>query len=177
MVKRLFVAAAWAAAARRPICMLSLDNTDEGITVCGRLARRIPISSWLLSFLKDAEYPSVTKKSKQLPLICIITCRNLQQKNGMASSHQIKSTESPATSLFALTNTLHPVVRRCLFGWPASPVLLENIFKNYNLFLRVTTYYLFISGKCPIWQKQCWTGKEAQKVHFGCWTGFLKMKL
>lgn len=32
--------------------------------------------------------------------------------------YQIKITESPATSLFALTNTLHPVVRRCLFGWP-----------------------------------------------------------
>jgi len=33
--------------------------------------------------------------------------------------YQIKRTESPATSLFALTKTLHPVVRRCLFGWPA----------------------------------------------------------
>jgi hypothetical protein len=30
--------------------------------------------------------------------------------------YQIKSTESPATSLFALTNTLQPVVSRCLFG-------------------------------------------------------------
>lgn len=27
-------------------------------------------------------------------------------------------TASPATSLFALTNTLHPVVNRCLFGCP-----------------------------------------------------------
>ena len=35
------------------------------------------------------------------------------------SIYQIKRTESPATSLFALTKTLHPVVRRCLFGWPA----------------------------------------------------------
>jgi len=36
------VAAAWAAAARSPMCMLSLDRTDDGITVCGLLARRIP---------------------------------------------------------------------------------------------------------------------------------------
>lgn len=35
------------------------------------------------------------------------------------TAYQIKSTESPATSLLALTNTLHPVVRRCLLGWPA----------------------------------------------------------
>lgn len=27
-------------------------------------------------------------------------------------------TESPVTSLLALTNTLHPVVSKCLFGWP-----------------------------------------------------------
>lgn len=51
IVNRLFVAAAWAAAARRPMCMLSLDNTEEGKTACGRLARRIPKSNWLLSFL------------------------------------------------------------------------------------------------------------------------------
>lgn len=31
----------------------------------------------------------------------------------------MKSTESPATSLLALIKTLHPVVRRCLLGWPA----------------------------------------------------------
>jgi hypothetical protein len=33
--------------------------------------------------------------------------------------NHMKRTESPATSLLALTNTLQPVVRRCLFGWPA----------------------------------------------------------
>ena len=33
-------------------------------------------------------------------------------------TYQINSTESPATSLLALTNTLHPVVSRCLLGWP-----------------------------------------------------------
>lgn len=53
MVKRLLVAAAWAAAARRPKCMLSLDKTDDGITVCGRLARRIPRSNWFFSFLMN----------------------------------------------------------------------------------------------------------------------------
>ena len=31
----------------------------------------------------------------------------------------IKRTESPAKSLFVLTKTLQPVVKRCLFGWPA----------------------------------------------------------
>jgi hypothetical protein len=30
----------------------------------------------------------------------------------------MKSTESPATSLLALTNILQPVVRRCRFGCP-----------------------------------------------------------
>jgi len=30
----------------------------------------------------------------------------------------MNSTESPATSLLALTNTLQPVVSRCLLGWP-----------------------------------------------------------
>lgn len=37
----------------------------------------------------------------------------------LQTAYQIKSTESPATSLLALTNTLQPVVRRCLLGWPA----------------------------------------------------------
>lgn len=32
--------------------------------------------------------------------------------------YHIKRTESPVTSLLALTNTLHPVVSKCLFGWP-----------------------------------------------------------
>jgi hypothetical protein len=60
-VNRLFVAAAWAAAARRPMCILSLDKTEEGITVCGRFARLMPNNSWLLSFLKwwiqNHQYP------------------------------------------------------------------------------------------------------------------------
>jgi len=33
--------------------------------------------------------------------------------------YQMKRTESPATSLLALTNTLQPVVRRCRLGCPA----------------------------------------------------------
>lgn len=37
-------------------------------------------------------------------------------------SNQINRTESPATSLLALTKTLHPVVRRCLLGWPARAI-------------------------------------------------------
>jgi len=61
--------------------MLSLERTEEGITVCGRLACLIPRKSWFFSF-------------------------------------HMNSTESPATSLLALTNTLQPVVSRCLLGWP-----------------------------------------------------------
>jgi hypothetical protein len=41
--------------------MLSLDSTEEGITVCGRFARRIPKRSWLLSFL-------VKRKTKGLAM-------------------------------------------------------------------------------------------------------------
>lgn len=36
-----------------------------------------------------------------------------------AKQYQMKRTESPATSLLALTNTLQPVVRRCRLGCPA----------------------------------------------------------
>lgn len=61
--------------------MLSLERTEEGITVCVRLARLIPSQSWFFSF-------------------------------------HMKSTESPATSLLALTNTLQPVVSKCRLGWP-----------------------------------------------------------
>jgi len=35
-----------------------------------------------------------------------------------STAYLIKRTESPAISLFELTNTLHPVVSKCLFGWP-----------------------------------------------------------
>lgn len=111
MVNRLFVAAAWAAAARRPICILSLDKTEEGITVCGRFARLMPNSNWLLSFLK------CPNKSNQYPKFYIFHKKKYKGKEEI-STHQIKITESPATSRFALTNTLQPVVRRCLFGWP-----------------------------------------------------------
>ena len=41
------------------------------------------------------------------------------QSEVIENKYQIKSTESPATSLLALTNTLHPVVRRCRLGCPA----------------------------------------------------------
>jgi hypothetical protein len=71
--------------------MLSLERTEEGITVCGRLARLIPSKSWFFSF-------------------------------------HMKSTESPATSLLALTKTLQPVVSRCRLGWPVkNSILLQKI--------------------------------------------------
>ena len=34
--------------------MLSLDKTDDGVTVCGRLARLMPNKSWFFSFLTRA---------------------------------------------------------------------------------------------------------------------------
>lgn len=33
-------------------------------------------------------------------------------------AYLMNKTESPALSRFAPTNKLHPVVRRCRFGWP-----------------------------------------------------------
>jgi hypothetical protein len=38
----------------------------------------------------------------------------------------MNSTESPATSLLALTNTLQPVVSRCLLGWPVKRSLFSE---------------------------------------------------
>jgi hypothetical protein len=35
------------------MCMLSLERTEEGITVSGRLARLIPSKSWFFSFLNQ----------------------------------------------------------------------------------------------------------------------------
>lgn len=79
MVNGLLFAAACAAAARMPICMLSLDMTDEERAGCCLLARLIP--------KRSSDFSSLMKR-----------------------------TESPAKSLFVLTNTLQPVVSRCLFG-------------------------------------------------------------
>jgi len=44
----------------------------------------------------------------------------------------MKMTESPATSLLALTNTLQPVVRRCLLGWPAIKKIQNTLIPNFN---------------------------------------------
>jgi len=71
-VKQLLVAEACAAAARSPICMLSLDKTDDGTIVCGRVAWRIPKKSWFFSFLETSN--SVTN-------IITIHKLNVQQKN------------------------------------------------------------------------------------------------
>lgn len=48
--------------------------------------------------------------------------------------YQIKITASPATSLFALTNTLHPVVNRCLFGCPKheQPISADNADAHFH---------------------------------------------
>lgn len=58
-------------------------------------------------------------RSNQYPkLFPFFIKKKYKGKEKDISTHQIKITESPATSRFALTNTLQPVVRRCLFGWP-----------------------------------------------------------
>ena len=51
MVNGLLLAAAWAAAASTPMCMLSLESTEEDILVDCRLARLIPNRSCCLSSL------------------------------------------------------------------------------------------------------------------------------
>jgi hypothetical protein len=84
--------------------MLSLDKTEDGMTVCGRFAWRIPRRSWLLSFLKRQ---GDTISTGRIGIFRYIL-------NEL--TYQINRTESPATSLFALTKMLQPVVRRCLFG-------------------------------------------------------------
>lgn len=38
--------------------------------------------------------------------------------NIMGMAYLINKTESPAKSLFPLTNKLQPVVSKCRFGWP-----------------------------------------------------------
>jgi hypothetical protein len=53
MVNGLLLAAAWAAAARIPICMLSLERTDDDMLVGCRLARLIPSRSCCLSSLQN----------------------------------------------------------------------------------------------------------------------------
>ena len=40
--------------------MVSLDNTEEGITVGGYLARRIPSDNWFFSFLLKRTHLSYT---------------------------------------------------------------------------------------------------------------------
>jgi hypothetical protein len=45
MVKGLLLAAAWAAAARTPMCILSLESTEDDILVGCLLARLIPSRS------------------------------------------------------------------------------------------------------------------------------------
>ena len=40
----------------------------------------------------------------------------------------MNNTASPASNLFALTKTLHPVVRRCLRGWPAQDNKTASIY-------------------------------------------------
>lgn len=52
MVNGLLLAAAWAAAARIPICMLSLERTDDDMLVGCLLARLVPRRSCCFSSLK-----------------------------------------------------------------------------------------------------------------------------
>jgi hypothetical protein len=51
MVNGLLLAAAWAAAASTPMCMLSLGSTEDDILIGCLLARLIPSRIWCLSSL------------------------------------------------------------------------------------------------------------------------------
>lgn len=63
MVNGLLLAAAWAAAARIPMCMLSLERTDDDMLVGCRLARLIPNRSCCFSSLKNKK-----EKERRPPL-------------------------------------------------------------------------------------------------------------
>lgn len=51
----------------------------------------------------------------------------------------MKRTASPAISLFELTNTLQPVVRRCLFGWPEIEMEIKYV---VSIFLGAVLDYI-----------------------------------
>lgn len=146
MVKRLLVAAAWFAAASTPMCMLSLDKTDDGITVCCRFCRRMPSCNWPLSSLHTnvvigyelLRMHAVSKTTQaihkmrpshldevlsRLRFARPKTTTYKSRNNDLSSvAYLMNKTASPAWSLFALTKTLHPVVSRCLRGWPTEKV-------------------------------------------------------
>lgn len=112
-VKQLLVAAAWAAAASSPMCILSLERTDDGITVWGRVARRMPKRSWFFSFLRIIKIYLYENK--------ISGAQNEMYRGEFISKfYQINRTESPATRRLALTKTLQPVVSKWRLGWPES---------------------------------------------------------
>lgn len=73
--------------------MLSLERTEEGITVCGRLARLIPSKSWFFSFLSqrinNAPYSLAQVKKK------ITNAREMENKP--YEKHRISSNKSLST--------------------------------------------------------------------------------
>jgi hypothetical protein len=104
MVNGLLLAAAWAAAARTPMCMLSLESTEEDILVGCRLARLIPNRSCCLSSLNH-------HKSK-----CKIDIYTPNYDKLFHGTYLTKMTESPANSLLPPTKRLQPVVSKCRLG-------------------------------------------------------------
>lgn len=64
--------------------MLSLDKTDEGITVCGRFARRIPRSNWFFSFLL-AEISLEYDLYEDITILIAIKCKILMSRDNNKS--------------------------------------------------------------------------------------------
>lgn len=58
-------------------------------------------------------------------------------------AYRRNSTASPETSFFLLTNALHPVVRRCLRGWPVSHSVRCGCISNQD-----TLNFLWLSFAC-----------------------------
>jgi hypothetical protein len=116
------LAAACAAAARIPICMLSLERTDDDILVGCLLARRIPSKSCCFSSLREKRHKQTQKqersatRKREVMITHALFYLKFQMTSSEAGLYLTKMTESPASSFLPLTKRLQPVVSRCRLG-------------------------------------------------------------
>jgi hypothetical protein len=72
--------------------------------------------------------------------------QQLSKSNKNILTDLINRTESPACSLFALTNTLQPVVSRCLRGCPVAHKQKKHIFLSAS----VGSLYVIYTSKLAL---------------------------
>ena len=143
------VETAWKAPASMPCCMLYPDMTDtDGLFSCF-IARRTPTRSCPFSPLSSSNnnnnnsnvyidsrsarkyyLPPPPKKTlffnthTPTPKILehILTAREREREREREGERENlrKINSSPATSFFAVTKVLQPLVSKCRFGWPES---------------------------------------------------------